>query len=178
MKNSENNSSKIRSRHFVSLLKGCLFIDRSSQGAPSGAAMRNDFRNGAFRNRKHTIPVLAYILLTASGATSFASPINNDLAFQASTLGRNDDISSGAVPLGFSVNYFGTTYTNAYVNNNGNITFGGPFDSFYPRQLTGTSSVTTPIIAPYWADVDTSRAGGLVTYGTGTVNGNAAFGVN
>ena len=139
--------------------------------------MRNDFRNGAFRNRKHTIPVLAYILLTASGATSFASPINNDLAFQANTLGRVDDISSGAVPLGFSVNYFGTTYTNAYVNNNGYITFGGPFNSYEPARLTGTS-VTTPIIAPYWADVDTSQAGGVVTYGTGTVNGNAAFGVN
>lgn len=169
--------TKFLNPSLVSLIEGHLFIDRPAQGVPSGAAMRNDFRNGAFRNRRHTIPVLVYILLTASGASSFASPINNDLAFQANTLGRVDDVSSGAVPLGFSVNYFGTTYTNAYVNNNGNITFSRPFGSFIPADLTGTS-VTTPIIAPYWADVDTSIAGGVVTYGTGTVNGNAAFGVN
>jgi len=153
-------------------------MGRPAHGAPSTAAMRKGFRNGAFRNKKHTIAVLAYIFLAAGEVSAFANPINNDLAFQANTLVRGDDTSRGPIPLGFSVNYFGTTYTNAYVNNNGNITFGGEFEDYDPARLTGTSRVTTPIIAPFWADVDTSRAGGVVTYGTGTVNGNAAFGVN
>jgi outer membrane autotransporter protein len=151
-------------------------MGRPAQGAPSTAAMRKGFRNGAFRNKKHTIAVLAYIFLAAGEVSAFANPINNDLAFQANTLGRGDDVSRGPIPLGFSINYSGTTYIDTYVGNNGYITFGRPFVGFLPFALTG--SVTTPIIAPFFADVDTTVAGSPVTYGTGTVNGNAAFGVN
>lgn len=45
---------------------------------------------------------------------------------------------------------------------------------FTPFDLTSTG---TQIIAPFFADVDT-RGTGSVTYGSGTVNGHNAFGVN
>jgi hypothetical protein len=98
--------------------------------------------------------------------------------FNANTLARNDDGSTGLVGLGFSFNFFGTSYTQLYVNNNGNVTFDGALSTFTPFPLLTTNRV---IIAPFFADVDTrSTANGAqpVTYGTGTFGGQAAFGVN
>lgn len=104
-----------------------------------------------------------------------ASPIVT--GFNSSTLPANDDGSTGLVGLGYSLNFFGNTYSSLFVNNNGNVTFNSALSTFTPFGLTG--AVTQPIIAPFFADVDTRGSGsGLVTYGTGTFNGQAAFGVN
>lgn len=95
--------------------------------------------------------------------------------FDASTLAPNDDGSTGLVPIGFTVDFFGSVNTDLYVNNNGNVTFDFPLGTFTPFDLTSTA---TEIIAPFFADVDTRSAGDPVTYGTGLVDGKAAFGVN
>ncbi|HZZ82512.1 MAG TPA: nidogen-like domain-containing protein [Gemmataceae bacterium] len=94
----------------------------------------------------------------------------------------NDDGSAGPVALGFSANYFGTTYSSAFVNNNGNVTFGTALSTYTPFGLT--SGGIPPIIAPFFADVDTRAGGsGTVHYGTvtipsGTDAGKSAFFVN
>ena len=54
------------------------------------------------------------------------------------------------------------------------MTFDSPLSAFTPFNLSSTHHV---IIAPFFADVDTF-AGNVVTYGTGTVDGHAAFAVN
>lgn len=95
--------------------------------------------------------------------------------FDSQTLPRNDDESTGLVPLGFTVNFFGINRSAVYVNNNGNLTFDQPLFEFTPFDLTATSR---EIIAPFFADVDTSAAGQPVTYGSGTFGGRSAFGVN
>ncbi len=95
--------------------------------------------------------------------------------FNSYTLAGNDDSYTDLVSLGFSANFFGTTYTGLYVNNNGNVTFDTGLSTYTPFGLT--SNIGTPIIAPFFADVDT-RAGNAVTYGTGTYEGHNAFGVN
>ena len=82
--------------------------------------------------------------------------------------------------IGFTLNFFGVNQSQLFVNNNGNITFGSAQSTFTPSALNGPT--TRPIIAPFFADVDT-RTGGTppslpVTYGTGTVDGRDAFGVN
>src|SRR4029450_5857845 len=77
-------------------------------------------------------------------------------------------------PIGFPVNFFGTTYQTLFVNNNGNVTFDSPLSTFTPVDLTSTAR---GIIAPFFADVDTT-VGNVVTYGLGTVEGRPAFGVN
>jgi hypothetical protein len=75
-----------------------------------------------------------------------------------------DDGSSAAVPIGFPINFFGVTYTELFVNNNGNVTFGTPLSTFTPFGLVGTRQV---IIAPFFADVDTRAPGsGVVRFGT------------
>lgn len=60
-------------------------------------------------------------------------------------------------------NFFGTKYTSVYVNNNGNLTFGGGLSSYTPGTIGGDSGL--PIIAAFWADVDTRDGGGTVSYG-------------
>ena len=95
--------------------------------------------------------------------------------FNSNTLPPNDDGSTGAVPLGFNMNLFGLLVDRVFVNNNGNVTFDAPLPAFTPFPLLSTDRY---IIAPFFADVDTSSAGSPVTYGTGTFEGRPAFGVN
>lgn len=66
--------------------------------------------------------------------------------------GRNDDGYRGPVNLGFSLNFFGTTYTQFFINNNGNVSFGNGISAFEPEGPTGA---TAPVISPFFGDVDT-----------------------
>ena len=97
--------------------------------------------------------------------------------FDTNTLPDNDDDSTGAVNLGFSDNikFFTFDTDELFVNNNGNISFDSPLAAFTPFDLSTTNR---QIIAPFFADVDTRFTGLEATYGTGTVNGRDAFGVN
>ena len=96
--------------------------------------------------------------------------------FSEFELPPNDDGSSDEVDLGFAIVFGGQSYSSLWVNNNGNVTFDGPMSTYTPFDLTTS---TTPIIAPFFADVDTrGSAGGTVTYGTDEVDGHPAFGVN
>ncbi|MGA8221160.1 MAG: kelch repeat-containing protein [Candidatus Acidiferrales bacterium] len=96
--------------------------------------------------------------------------------FYANTLPANDDGSTALFPLGFTVNFFGTSETGLFINNNGNVTFDAPLSAFTPFGLADTNSA---IIAPFFADVDTTGSGSnVVTFGTDTVNGFPAFAAN
>jgi hypothetical protein len=88
-------------------------------------------------------------------------------------LPANDDGSTSEVKLPFKVQFFGAKYSGVYVNNNGNLTFGSGQYQYTPQPL---GSIGLPMIAPFWGDVDT-RVGNTVKYGTGTVGGHKAFGV-
>jgi len=119
---------------------------------------------------KNAVVLAAGLLI--SGA-SFAGPVVS--GFGSNTLAPNDDYYTGLVDIGFTVNFFGKEYSQLYVNNNGNVTFDYALGTYTPFGLTTTSRV---IIAPFFADVDTSSAGLPVTYGTGLYGGHDAFGVN
>jgi Nidogen-like len=94
------------------------------------------------------------------------------------TLAANDDDSSDQLSLPFTINFFGTSYSNVWVNNNGNVTFNGPLGTYTPFDLY-TNGV--PIIAPYFADVDTrgtdgqGAGSGLAHWGQITFQGHTAF---
>lgn len=93
-------------------------------------------------------------------------------------LSANDDSSTEPVLLPFGVNFYGSDFERLWVNNNGNVSFDGPLDSYTPFGLAGTSA---QIIAPFFADVDTRGTGSQpVTYGWGetTYEGHRAFCVN
>jgi hypothetical protein len=82
--------------------------------------------------------------------------------------GRNDDGFSGPINLGFTLDFFGTNYTQFWINNNGNISFGNGISDFTPSGPTGADQ---PIISPFFADVDTrNAASGVVMLNTSIPN--------
>ena len=98
--------------------------------------------------------------------------------FDEFELAANDDSSTGLIDIDFPINLFGTTWEQCYINNNGNITFIEPKRAFTPDPLRVLGH---PIIAPFWADVDTGGENSeIVRYSNGieTVGGRTAFGVN
>jgi hypothetical protein len=118
---------------------------------------------------------LGFTILAGSADNAFAQAIRNNPGFTTNTLLPNDDGSTGSVAIGFVVDFFNVMTGNLFVNNNGNITFDFALPTFTPFDLTSTGQ---QIIAPFFADVDTSNTGSPVTYGQDTVNGRPAFGVN
>ncbi len=107
--------------------------------------------------------------------TYVTSPIRTLNHDTPSCLDRNDDDSTDLVDLGFTIDFFGQMYDSLYVNNNGNVTFDYAMSDYTPYDI---STVPQPVIAPFWADVDTTVAS-VVSYGPGmTDNFLPAFAVN
>lgn len=93
--------------------------------------------------------------------------------FDAQDLGRTDDGSTAAVPLGFEIDLFGQRVSQVYVNNNGNLSFDGPVNAYTPEPLP---QLQRQVIAAFFADVDSSFNGATTRYGQGSFNGRPAFG--
>ncbi|MBI3194981.1 MAG: hypothetical protein HYZ34_11040, partial [Ignavibacteriae bacterium] len=75
---------------------------------------------------------------------------------------RNDDRSSSIIHLPFAFNLYGSSYNAVHINNNGNLSFDQPYYTF---SSTGFPVNRYPMVAPFWADVDTRNpASGLVYY--------------
>ncbi|MDG1331402.1 MAG: hypothetical protein P8P74_03685, partial [Crocinitomicaceae bacterium] len=82
-------------------------------------------------------------------------------------LPRNDDGSFGPIALPFTFDLYGASYTQVWINTNGNITFNGPYSAYsasgFPFSL--------PMVAPFWGDVDTrNTAGGQIHYKLSATN--------
>jgi hypothetical protein len=121
----------------------------------------------------------AAISIAFVAPAAYAGAVHDASLFTGNSLAANDDGSTGLVNLGFTANINGTNYTQTYVNNNGNVTFNNPLGTFTPSAIS--SGAFGPIIAPFFADVDTRGAGSsLVTYGTTNTlpGGHSVFGVN
>jgi len=115
-------------------------------------------------------------LLLSLSTYAAAGPVAGGFDNQG-TVAACDDCYTGATNLGFSANYFGETFNQTYVSNNGYVTFNQGQGDYTPTGLTA-SYTGAPIIAAFFSDVDTRAAqGGVVTYGTGTYAGQSAFGV-
>lgn len=109
------------------------------------------------------------VFLVSSWVT--AAPIES--GFDSNSLARGD-FTSASVTVPFSVNFFDDLWTDAFVNTDGNLSFGSGVS--YENDALDTASQA--IIAPFFADVDTSSTGDQITFGGGTFGGYGAFGVN
>lgn len=113
--------------------------------------------------------------------TSSLRLVNNlggEKGFGESFLDRNDDGSTGKIDITSvfgeeGLNFFGTKYTSLYINNNGNITFNGPSGQYTPNQIDG--GVNNPIIAAFWADVDTRGGETTVSQGGNSTGSNLVW---
>ena len=85
--------------------------------------------------------------------------LGGERGFGENSVSRNDDGYSSAIDITSifegGLNLFGTVYDSMYVNTNGNVTFNSGLYTYTPGAI---SAGTSPIFAPFWADVDT-RAG-------------------
>jgi len=126
-----------------------LILDADLPGTISGVKFRDDNANGIRDGVGGAVPE---ITLAPIGAV---------------ILPRNDDGSTDAISLGFTLNFFGQNYTSFFINNNGNVTFGGPLAQFTAEGFP--TDFGLPMIAPFWSDVDTRGFGsGEVHFTSGT----------
>lgn len=102
-----------------------------------------------------------------------ASLVNNlggEYGFGEASVYRNDDGYSDAIDITSvfpeGINLFSNTYDSIYVNTNGNITFRSGLYSYTPGQIG--AGTLNPIIAPFWADVDTRSGEVTATSGSTT----------
>ena len=138
---------------------------RPSRNATPQRGRRTPARYEALETRQ----LLAADLSDPVGAIRHADLFTTELP-------QNDDGYTDLLPIGFNVNFFGREFNNLYVNNNGNVSFDRPLYTFTPFSLLTTE---IPLLAPFFADVDTRGTGSdLVRYGQGVIDGRKVFGVN
>jgi len=116
------------------------------------------------RRRLIVFLVVSWLVVALRVAPAQAVPLiatyGGPAGYGTNVLPGNDDGSSAAIDLTPAfpggVRFFGGPYTQTWVNNNGNITFNAALFTYTPDPFPVASQ---PMIAPYWADVDT-RGGG------------------
>jgi hypothetical protein len=112
-----------------------------------------------------TIPNSALLPSTSLYTSTYGDVVVTTGGGNASNVGdasgRNDDGYRGPIGLGFSLNFFGTTYTQFFINNNGNVSFGSGISAYVPNGPTGA---TSPVISPFFGDVDTRGANSGVVH--------------
>lgn len=104
------------------------------------------------------------------GATS--TTIHSSMVGETPTssgITTDDTWSPGVIPIGFSFNFYGTSYTKCVIGGNGAICFdttlaGGSFGWVISAVLLGNSTVTNCVCGP-WCDIYVP-AGGTITYAT------------
>ncbi|MCB9592286.1 MAG: hypothetical protein H6719_06110 [Sandaracinaceae bacterium] len=103
---------------------------------------------------------MASIAALAPAAAQAQAPLITGLGgpagFGMGVLPPDDDGSSASIPLApefpSGLEFFGTRYTDLFVNNNGNVSFDLPLSAFTPMPFPVAAQ---PMIAPWWGDVDT-----------------------
>ena len=95
-----------------------------------------------------------------AGAIPLLRGLGGPAGFGPNNLAPNDDGSTGVISLAREFPeglwFFGSVYRSLYLNNNGNITFNDRLGVFTPERFPVASQ---PMIAPFWADVDTRGQG-------------------
>jgi hypothetical protein len=111
----------------------------------------------------HTVHATATLTVSTNVVTG-GGAIENLGYCRNNAVVANDDTPTDAIALPFAMNFLGTSYSSTYVSNNGYVTFAAPDSTYTPYDM---STATAPVIAPYFADVDTRPTNSpLVTYGS------------
>ncbi|XP_013419198.1 sushi domain-containing protein 2 [Lingula anatina] len=118
----------------------------------------------AMRHLQYTIVIFLLFYwrrsLTSAQTTNILYPYgtNNGDA----TAPVNDDGSTSAITLSTGFPYFDQLHTRLYVNTNGALSFLGTVSTYTPQAFPLDSN--RRLIAPFWADVDTTENHGRVFY--------------
>ena len=108
--------------------------------------------------------VAAHENVTFNGSTfkytplSYDSTASNfaDISGTGTALGLGDD-SSSLQSIGFNFDFYGSTYSQLYVDSNGYVTFGGSHSDFTNKDFSAGNTINNlPAIAAFWDDLDPS----------------------
>lgn len=116
-------------------------------------------RSGFTSVRKVSLAVLLTSASVNLHAIELLSGFGGEAGFGELAMLANDDGSSNALNLPFDINFFGQSFSKFFINNNGNVSFLRALSTFTPAAFPVAHQ---PMIAPYWADVDT-RTGQVPT---------------
>jgi hypothetical protein len=115
--------------------------------------------------RRATASITFALGLSLSIPAAHAVPLLNGFGgpsgFGEAFLPANDDGSTSELALPFPIAFYGKTYNSLWINNNGNVTFTDRLGSYTPNAFPGTQP---PMLAPWWADVDTRGTGSDIVY--------------
>ncbi len=112
--------------------------------------------------------LIGFLLFLATIVSSWAQQCSRQCPLWDEDIGSiilsgNDDGSVGPIQLPFPVPVYGNTYTQFWINNNGNVTFTGPLSTYTAFAFPNNRGIV--IVAPFFADVDTRpAASGKVHY--------------
>ena len=97
------------------------------------------------RVKQVSLAILLVGLSTQLQAIELLSGFGGDAGFGELAMLPNDDDSSNALNLPFGINFFGQDFSHFFINNNGNISFLSPLESYTPIAFPVASQ---PMIAP------------------------------
>lgn len=99
--------------------------------------------------------VILFIVALLWAPAAYA--MDGEITYTGTNTGLSgDDVGAGPFNLGFTFNYYGTNYTQAYVNINGTITFGTSYNGYSNGALSSTGPNNT--IYAFWDDLNTNGA--------------------
>ena len=89
-----------------------------------------------------------------------------DISATGTPVGLADDAVSGALPIGFAFEFYGTEYTEAYISSNGFVTFnaGSPNGCCSGQSLPNPATPNN-LVALFWEDLN-PVSGGTIRYQT------------
>lgn len=98
----------------------------------------------------------------ARDASFLVAPFDNDYAGPTYPPEyRNDDGYTNLISLPFSFCFYGSSINAVYINNNGNISFGLPYETFTSNPFPDPDF---SMVAPFWGDVDTRNLQSELVY--------------
>ncbi|XP_041370957.1 sushi domain-containing protein 2-like [Gigantopelta aegis] len=115
--------------------------------------------------RKRRVPVTLLLVITCLLPVTSSLPLSQFFPFNTTygdqSTKATDDGGSGKIQLNISFPFFNKSHNKLFVNNNGVISFLKELKTYKPEDFPLQNE--TPIVAPFWADVDVT-IGGTVYY--------------
>ena len=102
---------------------------------------------------------LIVIIRSSESAVGLSDFLPYGISVGDTRVPTGDDNSAGPVSLGFTFPFFEKRETIVYVNTNGAVSFGSAISQYTPT--CGALNVASRMVAPFWADVDTSNGGDI-----------------
>jgi hypothetical protein len=98
---------------------------------------------------------------------TYALPTENEYLGKVVDYGYEDDVFYGAFPIGFNFDFFGTSYSDFYVDSNGLVMFGSGTTHWTNDNIPNPMGVNN-FIAPFWDDLIIHRTGDIMYQTIGT----------